>query len=126
MLGKSRKGVVGEDLLAIFCIAILIMFFIFSVFNLYSDYFGELDLIENERIANSVANKLFLESGGVVDDPENFVLFDKANILVINLETGENWGTSSTGNQTSVSSFITLVKLGKIYYPGRVEVYVNK
>ena len=126
MLGKSRKGVVGEDLPAIIFIIILVMFFIFSVFNLYSDYFGELDLIENERIANSVANKLFLESGGVVDDPENFVLFDKANILVINLETGENWGTSSTGNQTSVSSFITLVKLGKIYYPGRVEVYVNK
>jgi hypothetical protein len=115
-----------EDVPAAMFTIVLIFIFIISTLMLYSNYLSQVGMIEQKRVASSVAEKIFFDSGGVISGLEGFDNSTGIRVKLINLETGSEAEQGSTGNNSvmGASMAITIFENGK-YYPGRIEVYAG-
>jgi len=129
---RSSKGVVGEDLLTTILTIILLMGFIFSIFHFYGNYFDDMDLVERERVATSVAEKIYLDNEGVLfSDSVQGVAdvagdFENMWINITNLKTGKSYTAGNFKDQVSVGSVVMLLVDDGEYFPSRVDVYVSE
>jgi p-aminobenzoyl-glutamate transporter AbgT len=127
---KSSKGNVGEDLPATIFTIILIMIFVFSVFNSYSDFFSKMDYVEQERTAAVIAEKILFDNDGLLVDVADTVnmadRFENVQINVTNLVTDEVYSKGNVVGDVSVSNVVMLILEDGKYYPSEVGVYVGK
>jgi len=127
------KGV-SEDIPAILFVMVLLVVFILSILHSYNSYFGSVNLMQQKRIASSIAESIAFNTK-VVEDPTNFVKsFDKTGIRVDinNTVPGKVCsGICSSSGKTFqrnalISSAAFLIKDGNNFYPARVDVYVGE
>ena len=117
----SGKGIVGEELFASVLIVVLTFIFIISLHGFYSNYLSKQSQVESDRIASSISEKIFFETGGRINDCGYLDNYGLNNICV----EIENCNDCSNflRNLNKVSSSSMPILLGG--EPTRLIVYVK-
>ena len=123
------KGV-SEDLPAILFVVILIVVFLISILYSYGNYFNSINLIQQQRIASSIVEKVAFENKIVSDPPALLKSFDLNGIFlnITNTGNGTSWSSTRTFLQSRVVSSAAILIYDdstKKLFPGRIEAYVG-
>lgn len=124
------KGV-SEDLPAILFVMILLVAFLISILHAYGIFFGSTNLIQEKRIASSIAENISTKV--VVSEPQ--AVADSFNgkkgiyVKIYNLDVpGLSPLTTEKdfSKSDAVASAAILIEKAGILYAGRVDVHVGK
>ena len=130
-MSRKLKGLTGEELpVTIFAIILLFIFLVSGLMS-YSNYYSRAALVEQERVASSLAQKVLADNNGVISDPDSVLAqyqLESTRFEIKNLESGNTWAKGSTEGMRDVaaSSLAVLIESGGNLYPGKVSVYVGK
>jgi hypothetical protein len=123
------KGEGAEDLLASVAVVVLLAVFALSIISSYSGFLARAGHTESGRSALALSERIFHDSGGTVL-PDEIKAYGKNGtaVLLMDLETGENFTTGTAGGtDIAISSLPVLVFYENgAFHPGRIEVHVSK
>lgn len=105
---RHSKGIVAEELVAVLFVMVLLAVFIVFVIYANNRAIADLAWFDAERTASTLAEKLFFDSNGIVNDATTFVavtnLTYPAKIVLTDLERNLSWEHGGTGTARSVAS----------------------
>ena len=120
---RRSKGIVGEELFATLIVIVLIFVFVFSIVGIYNKYIGGQQFLYNERVASSIAERIYFDNNGVIAEGSCESILSKygfQNITKTITYYKDGQKTCSSGILTaqvskSVASLPLLVTDGKFY-----------
>ncbi len=127
------KGIVGEELFAVIIVIILIFVFVFSTISIYNKYISGQQLLYAERVASSLAEKVYFENNGVIAESACQSIVNKYNLtdISVNITYFKDGikGCGITNENSSVSKAVATLPLlvtDGTFYPAIITVEAGK